>query len=110
MKTYVLALCMVGVAAGCVDSNPKKDTNLDLPAICSNRSEIESRHEKFEAMFLACVNSPRRVATATDDESDIVVECRIAAHHAYGTSDTEDGFMRNTAIYATDCKAHGEPR
>ncbi|MBF1762565.1 MAG: hypothetical protein HXP18_01325 [Veillonella sp.] len=56
------------------------------------------------------MNAPRRVATATDDEAGIVEECRIATSRAYGTSNSEDVFMSNTAIYATDCKTSGDPR
>ena len=110
MKLYGLIISAVLVVGGCADSTPKKADKLDLPAICSKRSEIASRHEKFESMFLSCVNAPRRVATATDDEAGIVEECRIATSYAYGTSNSEDVFMSNTAIYATDCKTNGESR
>lgn len=110
MKMYVLVASVVLMTGGCVDSNPKKDPNLDVPAVCSKRSEIEMKHEKFASMFLSCVNSPRRVATATDDESDIIEECRIASSRAYGTSLDEDIFLQDTAHYATDCKTNGDPR
>lgn len=110
MKLYVLVVSAVLMAGGCADSTPKKADKVDLPAICAKRSEIASRREKFESMFLSCVNAPRRVATATDDEAGIVEECRIATGYSYGTSNTENVFMSNTAIYATDCKTNGEPR
>jgi hypothetical protein len=110
MKLYVLVVSAVLMVGGCDDSALKRNDKLDLPAICAKRSEVEARHEKFESMFLSCVNAPRRVATATDDEAGIVEECRIATSYAYGTSDNEDVFMSNTAIYATDCKTNGEPR
>lgn len=104
MKLYVLVTSAVLMIGGCVDSSPKKDDKLDLPAICAKRSEIESRRVKFESMFLSCVNAPRRVATTTDDESDIVAECRTAASYPYGVSVNETIFMNDTAHYATDCK------
>lgn len=110
MKLYVLVVSAVLMVGGCADSTPKKADKVDLPAICAKRSEIEMKHEKFESMFLSCVNAPRRVATATDDEAGIVEECRIASSRAYGTSLDEDVFLQNTAIYATDCKTNGEPR
>lgn len=110
MKLYILVVSAVLMVGGCVESTPNEADKLDLPAICAKRSEIASRYEKFESMFLACVNAPRRVATATDDEAGIVEECRIATSRAYGTSISEDVFMSNTAIYATDCKTNGESR
>ena len=110
MKMYVLVASVVLMVGGCIDSNGSSPANLSLLAICSKRSEIEMKHEKFASMFLSCVNSPRRVATAADDESDIVEECRIASSRAYGTSPEESSFLQNTAIYATDCKTNGEPR
>lgn len=61
MKLYGLIISAVLVVGGCADSTPKKDDKLDLPAICAKRSEIASRHEKFESMFLSCVNAPRQM-------------------------------------------------
>lgn len=101
MKAYVLVVAVLMAVSGCGGTSDK----LSLPEICAKRSEDEARREKFESMFLSCVNAPRRIATATDDESDIVAECRVATSHAYGSSVNTDIFMNDTAKYATDCEA-----
>lgn len=105
MKTYVLAAAILLAVSGCEDYSPKREAGIDLGAVCAKRDEINTRLEHFQELFLSCVNAPRRHITVTDDESDIVANCRIAASHAYGVFDNDDRFMSRTAIYDNDCAA-----
>lgn len=105
MKTYVSLIPALLIFAGCKDPIVEKDPNVDMPALCTKRAVISEARDKSQALFLACVNAPRRVATATDDEAGIVEECRIATAGIHGISAYDDIFMSKTAVYATDCEA-----
>lgn len=105
MKTYVLLIPALLIFAGCKDPIVEKDPNVDIPALCTKRAVISEARDKSQALFLACVNAPRRVATATDDEAGIVEECRIATAGIHGISAYDDIFMSRTAVYAADCEA-----
>lgn len=105
MKTYVLLIPALLIFAGCTDPIVEKDPNVDMPALCAKRAVINETRDKAQELFLACVNAPRRVATATDDEAGIVEECRIATAGVHGVSDYDKVFMSRTAIYAADCEA-----
>lgn len=105
MKTYVLLIPAMLIFAGCKDPIVEKDPNVDMPALCTKRAVINETRDKAQELFMACVNAPRRVATATDDEAGIVEECRIATAGVHGVSDYDKEFMSRTAIYAADCEA-----
>lgn len=79
------AVCIVGIATYLYNDSISYES---VYARCAEEKRIVENRKKFEAMFLQCLNTPRRVATGTDDESDIVSECIRAAASAYPISPT----------------------
>lgn len=102
MKKYIFGLFFLNILLGCHDVGEYKG-NLSTAAICTKRAAIEKRRENYQSAFLACMNTPKRIQTVTDDESDMVVECRITAAALYDTSIRERDFMSNTDVYIQDC-------
>lgn len=102
MKKYIFSLLFLNILLGCHDVGKDK---VDMPTvdICTKRGAIEKRRENYQATFLACLNTPKRIQTATDDESDIIAECRITAAALYDTTYDERKFMINTDVYIQDC-------
>lgn len=67
--------------------NRYEPTPVDLAWACNENREINRNREGYERVFIKCLFGVHpRYATGTDDQSDIVEECRIAASTAYRTS------------------------
>lgn len=77
----------------------------ELHGICVRRKAVKQALKQSESIFLQCMQSgSRRIATGTDDESDIVAECRDSAFSLSGVfSNTSQEFMTKTDRYADKC-------
>lgn len=77
----------------------------ELHGICVRRKAIKQALKQSESIFLQCMQSgSRRIATGTDDESDIVAECRDSAFSLSGVfSVTSQEFITKTDRYADKC-------
>lgn len=99
------------VAAGSVyyldsrTSDNGKSEAEELHEICVKRKAIKQALKQSESIFLQCMQSgSRRIATGTDDESDIVAECRDSAFSLAGIySLSAYNFMTQTNQYADKC-------
>lgn len=100
MKKYILAALLLSVI-GC--SEVENSNNLSVQEICTKREAIKERREDYKNVFLQCMNSPKRLQTGTDDEADVVTECRITASSLYDVDYKEDEFMKKTDTYHFDC-------
>lgn len=82
-----------------------KEEAEELHGICVRRKAVKQALKQSESIFLQCVQSgSRRIATGTDDESDIVAECRDSAFSLSGVfSVTSQEFMTKTDRYADKC-------
>ena len=102
-----LVFCLI-VAAGSLyflDANSEGTKAENLHEICVKRKATKQALKQSESIFLQCVQSgSRRIATGTDDESDIVAECRDSAFSLSGVfSVTSQEFMTKTDRYADKC-------
>lgn len=102
-----LLFCLI-VAAGSLyflDTDSEETKAENLHEICVKRKATKQALKQSESIFLQCVQSgSRRIATGTDDESDIVAECRDSAFSLAGifsVSATE--YLINTNSYAEKC-------
>lgn len=77
----------------------------ELHGICVRRKAVKQALKQSESIFLQCMQSgSRRIATGTDDESDIVAECRDSAFSLSGVfSVSSQEFMTKTDRYADKC-------
>lgn len=100
MKKYILIALFLSVI-GC--SEVENLNKLSIQEICIKREAIRERREDYKNVFMQCMNSPKRLQTATDDEADVVTECRITASALYDVDYKEDEFMKKTDIYYQDC-------
>lgn len=101
MKKTILAASLLSII-GCSEVENLND-KLSIQEICIKREAIKERREDYKNVFLQCMNSPKRLQTATDDEADVVTECRITASALYNVDYKEDEFMKKTDIYYRDC-------
>lgn len=100
MKKYILVASLLSII-GC--SEVENLNKLSSHEICTKREAIKERREDYKNVFLQCMNSPKRLQTVTDDESDLIIECRITASRLYDVDYHEDEFMKKTDIYYRDC-------
>lgn len=100
MKKSILVASLLSII-GC--SEVEDSNKLSGQEICIKREAIKERREDYKNVFLQCINSPKRLQTATDDEADVVTECRITASALYDVDYKEDEFMKKTDIYYQDC-------
>lgn len=77
----------------------------ELHEVCVKRKAIKQTLKQTESVFLQCMQSgSRRVATGTDDESDIVAECRDSAFSMTGVfSVSATEYLTKTNNYAEKC-------
>lgn len=101
MKKSILVASLLSII-GCTEVENLND-KLSIQEICIKREAIKERREDYKNVFLQCMNSPKRLQTATDDEADVVTECRITASALYDVDYKEDEFMKKTDIYYRDC-------
>lgn len=102
-----LVFCLI-VAAGSLyflDANSEGTKAENLHEICVKRKATKQALKQSESIFLQCMQSgSRRIATGTDDESDIVAECRDSAFSLSGVfSVASQEFMTKTDRYADKC-------
>lgn len=102
MKYISILSCFV-LLCGCNQVEIKQNKNLSVPNVCNKRQAINDRKEKFERVFISCINSLNRIQTHNNDESDIVEECRIAASVLHSVTYEENEFMRNTDSFIPEC-------
>lgn len=102
-KFLIAAMSCVALLSGCTDQPVA--TGDELAKICVERKVIKQALEKSETTFLQCLqNSSKRTTTGTDDEADIVEQCRTSAfrlnglYEHYATTDLMD-----TKKYAAEC-------
>lgn len=68
-------------------SNRYEPTPQELAWACNENREINRNREGYERVLIKCLSGVHpRYATGTDDQSDIVEECKIAASTVYRTS------------------------
>lgn len=101
MKKYILVASLLSII-GCSEVENLND-ELSIQEICTKREAIKERREDYKNVFLQCMNSPKRLQTVTDDEADIVTECRITASALYDVDYKEDEFMKKTDTHHLDC-------
>lgn len=77
----------------------------ELQETCVKRKAFKQALKQSESIFLQCMQSgSRRVATGTDDESDIVAECRSSAFSLSGVFSISAGeYLTKTNDYAEKC-------
>lgn len=102
-KFLIVAMTCIAILSGCTDQPVA--TGDALAKICVERKVIKQALEKSETTFLQCLqNSSKRTTTGTDDEADIVEQCRTSAfrlnglYEHYATTDLMD-----TKEYAAKC-------
>lgn len=100
MKKSILVASLLSII-GC--SKVENLNKLSSQEICIKREAIKERREDYKNVFMQCMNSPKRLQTVTDDESDLIIECRITASRLYDVDYHEDEFMKKTDIYYRDC-------
>lgn len=101
MKKSILAASLLSII-GCSEVE-NSNNKLSIQEICIKREAIKERREDYKNVFLQCMNSPKRIQTVTDDEADVVTECRITASALYNVDYKEDEFMKKTDIHHRDC-------
>lgn len=102
-KFLIAAITCIAVLSGCTD---QPVTSGDaLAKICVERKVLKQALEKSETTFLQCLqNSSKRTVTGTDDEADIVEQCRTSAFRLNGVYEhyvTTD--LMDTNKYAIKC-------
>lgn len=102
-KLLIAAMTCIAVLSGCTDQPITSEE--EIAKICVERKVIKQALEKSETTFLQCLqNSSKRTTTGTDDEADIVEQCRTSAfrlnglYEHYATTDLMD-----TKKYAAKC-------
>lgn len=102
-KLLITAMTCIVVLSGCTDRPVTSEE--EIAKICVERKVIKQALEKSETTFLQCLqNSSKRTTTGTDDEADIVEQCRTSAfrlnglYEHYATTDLMD-----TKKYAAKC-------
>lgn len=105
LVTLVLGLLVAAGSLYYLDANSEEKRAENLHEICVRRKAVKQALKQSESIFLQCVQSgSRRIATGTDDESDIVAECRDSAFSLSGVfSVTSQEFMTKTDRYADKC-------
>lgn len=105
-----LAFCLLVAAASLyfLDSRTADSGKVaveKLQETCVKRKAIKQALKQSESVFLQCMQSgSRRVATGTDDESDIVAECRDSAFSMTGVFSVSSAeYLTRTNNYADKC-------
>ena len=102
-KLLIVAMTCIAVLTSCTDQPVA--TGDALAKICVERKVLKQALEKSETTFLQCLqNSSKRTATGTDDEADIVEQCRTSAFRLNGVYEhytTTD--LMDTNKYAVKC-------
>lgn len=102
-KLLITVMTCIAVLTGCTE--PSVPSEEELAKICVERKVLKQALEKSEATFLQCLqNSSKRTTTGTDDEADIVEQCRTSAFRLNGVYEhyTTTGLM-DTNKYAVKC-------
>lgn len=77
--------------------NRYEPTQRELEWACNENRETKRNREGYERVLIKCLSGvPSRSVTGTDDQSDIVEECRISASAAYRVH----GYYTNAEIEA----------
>ncbi len=103
MKKLLLCVVILTSLTACEKVKVRKDSSISAVEICNKRKAISARQSDFENLFIQCLNRPKRIQTGTDDESDVISECRLAARDIRGVIYEEEEFMRDTEAYIPDC-------
>ena len=104
MKKFLLLIAVSAFLSACKEEvKTWKDSKIQVVELCNKRKAITARQDKAIDLFMRCTQSPKRVQTGTDDESDVISECRIVAGDVYGVLWEEEEFMRDTEAYIPDC-------
>ena len=102
-KLLIVVMTCIDVLAGCTEQPVPSEK--ELAKICVERKVLKQALEKSETTFLQCLqNSSKRTATGTDDEADIVEQCRTSAFRLNGVYEhytTTD--LMDTNKYAVKC-------
>lgn len=102
-KLLITVMTCIAVLTGCTE--PSVPSEEELAKICVERKVLKQALEKSETTFLQCLqNSSKRTATGTDDEADIVEQCRTSAFRLNGVYEhytTTD--LMDTNKYAVKC-------
>lgn len=102
-KLFIGVMTCISLLSGC--TGQPVPTEEEIAKICVERKVLKQALEKSETTFLQCLqNSSKRTVTGTDDEADIVEQCRTSAFRLNGVYEhyvTTD--LMNSNKYAAKC-------
>lgn len=108
MNKFLLLIEILVSLTACEEVRTGKDSKIPVAELCNKRKAITARQDKAVGLFMRCMSSPKRIQTGTDDESDVISECRMVSGDVYGVLWKEKEFMRDTEAYIPDCLKLGE--